>query len=428
LLCFVSLSLGGCRTTTMAPPPKDPVVKPLRVEHLATVVESPGSNGLVTMARPMLARATVGDPLSLIIHWQLDTGWIRSKHPIAKRKFSPRDLAASLVIRVESPTGRESKHSLAKFGPSDPVTLDHENTLELLLNPREADRATGYSLAMRSLRVARGWAAAPPVLDRPGTYWITVEGEIPFADGAERFSAGPVPIQLVAPSAEFLDTRGIYERAKAIVIEHTGSDESFQYSRRAVDLPSGNRLFRLGRDAGDTWGMRTIWEVEMTPAGELIGIRTSSRRMCIAEDTLVETDSGAKPVQELAVGEQVWAYDTSRKRKVLTPVEAVVSNAASSVLVINDNLRVTPEHPVYVDGRWIRAGNLRAGQRLLRFDLASVTSSVPQQLTAQTVVYDVSVGWPHNFFAAGWLVHNKSFISHAVYDNDWYQLFTRFEE
>jgi len=124
----------------------------------------------------------------------------------------------------------------------------------------------------------------------------------------------------------------------------------------------------------------------------------------------------------------VWAFDTALRKKLLTPVRAIFSKTVSSVLVINDNLRVTPEHPIYVDGSWLAAGDIRGGEELLSFELDKVRSSLPRPLSTQTMVYDLSVGWPNNFFAGGWLVHNKQGYYAPMRGDQWYWLFTRFEK
>ena len=430
LLCFFLCGLGACGPKTNAPPPADPKVDPIRELNFATVVNFESSSGLITMARPTLGQATVGDPLSLLLHWEIESGWITKKHPLGVLFYDPRALAKSLVVHIESPEGRTSSHSLAAFYATDPTTLEFVYTFSLALRSVEKNESATAALSSGKTPIARDWANSdPPVLDAIGTYFVTVEGQLPFDDGAERFSVGPVPLRVVEPSAEFLDNQAIRERAKSILVKHTGSDDPFDLSQPTVDLPNGNRLVRLGRSDQGGFGAWTAREVELTPTGEQVGdIGLNSGRTCVAEDTLVETDRGSRRVQDLAVGDQVWAFDTALRKKLLTPVRAIFSKTVSSVLVINDNLRVTPEHPIYVDGSWLAAGDIRGGEELLSFELDKVRSSLPRPLSTQTMVYDLSVGWPNNFFAGGWLVHNKQGYYAPMRGDQWYWLFTRFEK
>jgi hypothetical protein len=106
------------------------------------------------------------------------------------------------------------------------------------------------------------------VVDEAGLYWVTVSGRLPFA-GNERFSSAPVPVQLVPQSAEFLRERQLYDRALAILRERADA-QTFEYSRRVIDEPSGNRLLRIGTST-DRQAARW-WQVELTPAGAAVAV------------------------------------------------------------------------------------------------------------------------------------------------------------
>ena len=74
-------------------------------------------------------------------------------------------------------------------------------------------------------------------------------------------------------------------------------------------------------------------------------------------------------------------------------------------------LHVTPEHPIYVEGKgWLNAENLSIGDRLRRSDggLAWVLALERVALDEPEVVYNFTVKGPHTYFVleAGVLVHN----------------------
>ena len=77
----------------------------------------------------------------------------------------------------------------------------------------------------------------------------------------------------------------------------------------------------------------------------------------------------------------------------------------------SDTMEVTPEHPVYVEGKgWLWAENLSIGDRLRRADggMAKVLAIERRELDEPQMVYNFTVKGPHTYFVleAGVLVHN----------------------
>ena len=82
-------------------------------------------------------------------------------------------------------------------------------------------------------------------------------------------------------------------------------------------------------------------------------------------------------------------------------------------------IQATPNHPFYVAGRKepVPAGELRLGDELLVLDAARGQAAPGlgilkvqslEQLAPEPTVYNLEVEGPHNYFASGVLVHNKS--------------------
>lgn len=88
----------------------------------------------------------------------------------------------------------------------------------------------------------------------------------------------------------------------------------------------------------------------------------------VAGGELINTESGYKPIENVAVGEKVWTH-----KGRLKPVTAVMkkANDTSFVRVIRCDsgkvIRVTDEHPVLVSGRgWVRADEVKVGDRVFQ--------------------------------------------------------------
>ncbi len=134
---------------------------------------------------------------------------------------------------------------------------------------------------------------------------------------------------------------------------------------------------------------------------------------CFVAGTKVLTADGLRRIEEIKVGDRVWAYDTAMSNVVLKSVVRTFTRERSSLVVLevdDDVIKVTPEHPFFVLGRgWTRADALQQGDKLLTFDAkndAHVRRSEKQN--GRFVVYNFEVEGLHNYFVAheAVLVHN----------------------
>jgi hypothetical protein len=76
-------------------------------------------------------------------------------------------------------------------------------------------------------------------------------------------------------------------------------------------------------------------------------------------------------------------------------------------LIVNDFLRLTTNHPMYVNGEWKTAGEINIGDSLLDKD-GNVVVVTSIELVDETVpTYNLEVAGTHNYFAEDILTHNK---------------------
>ena len=76
-------------------------------------------------------------------------------------------------------------------------------------------------------------------------------------------------------------------------------------------------------------------------------------------------------------------------------------------LIINGVINTTVYHPFYSDGDWIKAGDLSIGDKILHVDGAEHTIDSIDKVDDKIDVYNIEVDDMHNYFAEGYLVHNK---------------------
>ena len=135
------------------------------------------------------------------------------------------------------------------------------------------------------------------------------------------------------------------------------------------------------------------------------------------EDTPILTPDGMVAIQDLMVGDLVLSRDEETGEMVFAPVADVFSRVTSEMTVLQlqtedgiRTLRLTPEHPAYVDTMgWVQARMLAPGDEILDYDGSTpltVISNTYEETTER--VYNFEVEGTHNYFAGdvGAWVHN----------------------
>lgn len=121
-------------------------------------------------------------------------------------------------------------------------------------------------------------------------------------------------------------------------------------------------------------------------------------------------DNTLVKIQDVHAGQQLQAFSFHENKKLLSVAKNIVSSVAHQYLIINDELALTPSHPIYVRGKgYIKAGFVKQGDELwhIQGEWRKVEKIVNKKETVR--VFDLEVADTHNFFASGYLVHNKQF-------------------
>jgi hypothetical protein len=142
---------------------------------------------------------------------------------------------------------------------------------------------------------------------------------------------------------------------------------------------------------------------------------------CFTAKTLVDTPRGPMPIENLSVGDSVWSFSLESRRRVARPVKATLRRRASEVRRIRAGGRVvagvTVEHPFYDLGRaeYRPVRDLVVGDLLAAFDETGLRACPIESVAAREVaeprieVFNLTIDGPEaNYFAEGFLVHNKS--------------------
>lgn len=125
-----------------------------------------------------------------------------------------------------------------------------------------------------------------------------------------------------------------------------------------------------------------------------------------------------KMIEDIKTGDMVLTFDEKNKKTTADKVKKVMMSKTDKYLLVNNHLGITANHPVYSNDQYIPIGQLRVGDALMNKDGQPEKIFSIQQIHREAVVYDLEVNPYHNYFAGGYLVHNKLSYPEAPDDPD----------
>ena len=164
-------------------------------------------------------------------------------------------------------------------------------------------------------------------------------------------------------------------------------------------------IYQLGYDA---------FEVYSNPTSTSSTSTSTTPSACFIAGTLVQSEDGAVAIEDIAVGDMVWAWDETTGDVALKEVVETYINQSDELIHIfvnGEEIITTPSHPFYspVKG-WTAAVKLRAGDILVLVNGEYVVVEKVQHeiLEAPITVYNFQVEGYHTYYVSdtGVLVHN----------------------
>lgn len=130
---------------------------------------------------------------------------------------------------------------------------------------------------------------------------------------------------------------------------------------------------------------------------------------CFAAGTMVTmADGTTKPIEDVQSGEQILTLSSSPTGGVIkAKVTGTHTTSARGLLVINGKLHVTPNHILYVNGSWHRAGDIQLGDTLRALNENDEVVKSIEYLDKTVSVYNLTVANEHTYMADGVWVHNQ---------------------
>jgi len=145
--------------------------------------------------------------------------------------------------------------------------------------------------------------------------------------------------------------------------------------------------------------------------GQISGPCSCATGCFLAGTQITMADGTTKPIEQIAVGDVVLAYDKATGEMKPDPVKRLHEPfTADSYLLVNGRLRITPTQPVFSDGRWLDMGDLRVGDTLTAANGSAVKIESLEVVEGPVTVYNFDVNPFETFVADGFIVHRKQTI------------------
>jgi RHS repeat-associated protein len=134
---------------------------------------------------------------------------------------------------------------------------------------------------------------------------------------------------------------------------------------------------------------------------------------CFVPGTLVATEDGARPIEELEIGDKVWALNLETQQNELAEVVRLFERQAPDTWILTvdggKEIETTDEHPFFVEGKgFTRADQLQAGDRLRTFEGEWIRIEAVASRPDPRPVHNFEVADQHNYYVGTEqiLVHN----------------------
>jgi hypothetical protein len=172
-------------------------------------------------------------------------------------------------------------------------------------------------------------------------------------------------------------------------------------------------------------GSAILFNMIGAKAGKVLGLfnkrfvdkfRAACGRNSFSSGTLVHGENGLRPIEEISIGDLVWATDPETDESGLKAVTHLIQGDQEYELFKmafenGEVITATADHPFFSEGQWVNAQNLKVGNSILVLGNAEpiIISSINKEVREEKV-FNLTVDGLHTFHIgeAGYLVHNTN--------------------
>lgn len=423
LLCCVSTITTGQDNNASRNQP----TKALPAQSTTVDLDGTDPDKLILEVRPLIKHVHPGDPLRIAMHLRTPTG------PVSRDTSLTHDIRKTLshlTVRVTKYAFNPQMYSLdARIEDQQKQSSQqkkklHRNATWLLHIHNDGFKSTQG--------MSGTWTTDTDLdVTEPGRYGLKLEGQlviggkkVPFATKEIRY------FSVIKKHGETTSLRKIAQETVETTFPEKNIKEHDQRASSGSSFPtslvfedrSGRLVFHVRTEREQRWSY-TLMRAHVSPEEKQVKtLWTRHVNTCIAKGTPISTPAGPVAIEALEEGDVIWGYDVTKQERVRTRVQHIRSRAVDRTLRLGTQLRITPNHPIYVNGEWKPAGYTEEQNRnrILRASGASEHVQQANPVNERVRVYDLSVQDPHTYFAGDILVHNKMRTWSPTLDDPWY--------
>lgn len=123
---------------------------------------------------------------------------------------------------------------------------------------------------------------------------------------------------------------------------------------------------------------------------------------------ILMADGSTKAIEEIKPKDTVMAFNEKTGKFIPDKVKKFFEHQANAYLIINEHLKITPNHPVYSNGKWVKIGRLKVGDSLVNAQGKPEKITSIEKITKPAKVYNIEVNPYHTYIAGGIVAHNKT--------------------
>ena len=223
----------------------------------------------------------------------------------------------------------------------------------------------------------------------------------------------------IKPSISNLTTSNITTNSITLNVTASGGSNSisrYYYSKDNgatwVYSTSSSYTFS-GLSSGTTYDFKVYVTDTAGHSSSRSSISARTDFMCFAAGTLISTENGLVPIENIKVGDYVYTINELTNLKELKPVSNTIISETDTmykITVDDDIIYASPKHPFYVvDKGYIRAYDLKIGDLLLSNSISyEITDIEIIKYDEPIEVYNLTIDDNHNFLITDneYLVHN----------------------
>jgi len=177
----------------------------------------------------------------------------------------------------------------------------------------------------------------------------------------------------------------------------------------SVEFPDIYKTFYQPRNLEvETSQLLTI-SIDRINANTDLGAKGGSGGGCFTGDTLILMKGGTyKEIKDVKVGDIVLTKESENSSKLVeAKVTKTYKHNVDGYLILNGQLRVTPVHRMFINGKWMVAGEIQIGDFMLDKNNYQIRVFSIEQVKGKFDVYNFETEKYHTYFAGDIYVHNQ---------------------